>query len=308
MKPSTSEDRSATVGVLYGLSAYGVWGLAPVYFKSVSSVPAFEVLAHRVIWSVVVLSAWLALRKRIPQLRAVLKNRKTLATLAVTTILIATNWLGFIWAVNNGFVKFASLGYFINPLFNVLLGVVFLKEHLRPVQWTCVAIAAAGVTVLLVQGPDVPAKGLALAFLLATSFGFYGLLRKTAPVQAHVGLCIETAMFFPIAAGYLVWLASNGAGTFGHVSRTTDLLLMAAGLMTALPLLWFNNAARRVHLATLGFMQYLAPTGHFLLAVLAYHEPLSRHELAGFCLIWLALAAYSIEAALRQRRSHLLAS
>lgn len=281
------------MGALYGVAAFGFWGLVPIYFKAVSSVRAWEVLAHRVIWSLVFLLLLIAVLRNWRHTRAVLRSRRTLLTLAVTTVLIAVNWYTFIWAVANDQVMQASLGYFINPLVNVLLGFVFLRERLRRWQSLSVLLAAVGVAFLTVSRGHFPIIGLVLAF----SFGFYGLLRKTARVEALVGLTVETALLFPLALAFLVFLLLRGEAAFWYESRAVDLLLIAAGLVTAVPLLWFAAAARRLRLATLGFLQYLAPTGHFLLAVLAYGEPFGRSELVAFTCIWTALLVYSIDAA-----------
>lgn len=288
--------QAARAGVLFGVAAYGFWGLAPIYFKAIAHVPTLEILAHRVIWSVVFLLLLMLLGRNTHDLRSVLRSRRTLGTLCVTTLLIAGNWLGFIWAVQTGQVMQASLGYFINPLLNVLLGFIFLRERLRRWQSFSVLLAGVGVAYLTIAGGQFPA----LALFLAGSFGFYGLLRKTASARAVVGLTVETTLLLPLSLGFLAVQMARGAATFGTASIGADLLLMAAGLVTAVPLLWFAAAARRLRLATLGFLQYLAPTGHFLLA-LAYGESFSRAHLIAFVFIWTALAIYSIDAAARAR-------
>lgn len=287
-------------GVLYGLAAYGAWGLVPVYFKAVAAVPALEVLAHRVIWSVAILALLMAWRQQWPTAAAAVRSRRTAATLALTTLLIATNWLVFIWAVAANHVLEASLGYYINPLVNILLGFLFLRERLRLGQIVAVALAVAGVAFLVLSLRQLPAVALVLAF----TFGFYGLLRKTARVDALVGLSVETTFLLPAAIAFLAYRALHGDLVFAGHSRATDLLLLCAGPITTLPLLWFTNAARRLRLTTMGFLQYLAPTGHFLLAVLAYGEPFTRTHGVTFALIWTALAIYSIDTtrAARQTR------
>jgi chloramphenicol-sensitive protein RarD len=276
-------------GLLYGVAAYGMWGLIPIYFKAVSSVPALEVLAHRVVWSAAMLLLFVIVRGRAQEAGGVLRDRRTLVTLLLSTALIATNWFLFIWAVAHDRILEASLGYFINPLVNVLLGTVFLGERLSPSARVAVVLAAVGVAIQVVIVGAPPWIALTLAF----SFGLYGLLRKTARVGSVIGLTIETSLLAPIAVGFLVWVERSGALSFGSHDLRTDVLLLLAGAVTALPLLFFTGAARRLPLATLGFLQYLAPTGQFLLAVLAYGEPLTAAHLATFGCIWTALAVFT---------------
>ena len=295
--PPNSTGATATrAGLAYGLAAFGFWGLVPIYFKAVSSVPALEVLAHRVVWSVVVLGVVLTLKHRWSEVVAAMANWRTLGILAITTVLIGINWYLFIWAVNNNQVLQASLGYFINPLVNVFLGVVFLRERLSRAGIAAVALAAMGVGWLTVQGGELPWISLVLAF----SFGLYGLLRKTAPVKPVPGLMVETLLMLPAALIYLAATASHGGLYFGTGSVRLDLLLVAAGLVTALPLLWFTAAAQLLPLSTMGFIQYLAPTLHFLLAVLVYGEPLTGERLIAFCFIWAALAIFTVDQLRRQ--------
>lgn len=277
----------------YGVAAYLWWGLVPVYFKAVAHVTPGEVLAHRVIWSVVLLAVLMRIYGRWPGAAAALRDRKTILTLLGTTTLIAANWFVFIWAVDHDRVLEASLGYFINPLVNVLLGLVFLRERLRRWQMVSVALAALGVTYLTLSYGSLPA----VALVLAGTFGFYGLLRKTAKVDALVGLTIETTLLAPLAFAYLVYLTSRRECCFGTQAWQTDVLLAAAGVVTAVPLLWFTKAARRLRLATLGFLQYLAPTGHFLLAVVAFGETFTQAHLVSFACIWAALLIYSVDTA-----------
>lgn len=280
-------------GLLYGVGAYGLWGVLPVYFKAVKQVPALEVLAHRVIWSLALLLLLLLMRRGWRAGAGALRSRRTLATLGATTLLIGGNWLMFIWAIANDHLLQASLGYFINPLVNVLLGLVFLRERLRGGQTVAVGLAAVGVGYLTLAAGQFP--GLALFF--AGSFGLYGLLRKTAKVEAMLGLTVETALLAPLALAFLGWQMLRGRAVFGAGSPAMDLLLMLAGVITATPLLWFTEAARRLRLTTLGFLQYLAPTGHFLLAVLAFGEPLTGADLFAFACTWAALGIYSVDAA-----------
>ncbi len=281
------------VGVTCGIAAYGFWGLVPIYFKAVRHVPALEVLAHRIVWSVVFLLVLTLIERNWGAVRSCLRSPRALLTLSVTTLLIAVNWVGFIWAVANDQVMQASLGYFINPLVNVLLGFVFLRERLRRWQGLSVALATIGVLYLTFAAGQFPALGL----LLAGTFGFYGLLRKVVKIEALVGLTIETCLLLVPALAFLTWQIVQGSAAFGSGSLRTDLLCMAAGLVTAVPLLWFAAAARRLRLATMGFLQYLAPTGHFLLAVWAYGEPFARANAIAFGLIWTALVIYTLDAA-----------
>jgi chloramphenicol-sensitive protein RarD len=289
--------RSARAGVLYAVAAYGAWGVFPVYFKAVRHVPALEVLAHRVLWSVAFLLVLLALGRNWAALAAALRRRRTMARLGVTTGLIAGNWLLFIWAVAHDHLLEASLGYFINPLLNVVLGMVFLRERLNRRQAASVLLAAAGVTYLTLALRAVPA----IALLLALSFGLYGLLRKTAAVDPLIGLTVETALLAPAAAVWLVVQMVAGRAVFGSAGPGMNLLLLSAGVLTATPLLWFAAAARRLRFATLGFLQYLSPTGQFLLAVGLYGEPFTRPHALAFGLIWTGLAVYSADALHRAR-------
>jgi chloramphenicol-sensitive protein RarD len=284
-------------GVAYGVAAYGMWGLVPIYFKALSGVPALEVLAHRVVWSVVLLVPMVLVRGQWPELRRVISSRKTLATLIITTVLIAVNWYLFIWAVDHDRVLEASLGYFINPLINVVLGMVFLGEKLSRPAAAAVVLAGLGVSVQVVMVGELPWIALTLAF----SFGLYGLLRKTAAVGAVVGLAVETSMLMLPAVGYLVWAHRTGGLYLGSGDLSVDVLLVLAGAVTAAPLLCFTTAVRLLPLTTLGFLQYLAPSGHFLLAVLAYGEVLTPGRIITFVCIWLALAIFTTDQVRRSK-------
>ncbi len=278
-------------GVAYGLAAYLFWGFVPIYFKSVAHVSPTEVLAHRIFWSLLLLLLILAASRRLGRLGQTLHNRRAVVGLTGSALLVAANWYVFIWAVDHARVLQASLGYFINPLVNVLLGFLFLQERLRPAQRFSVLLAATGVVILTARVGQVPWISLMLAF----SFGFYGLIRKTVPAQAGVGLAVETLLLTPLALVYLLHLENAGRLAFGHSDPTTSLLLMASGVVTALPLLWFANAARRLRYATVGFLQYLAPSLQFLLAVAVYGETFTRKHLMAFACIWTALAVYSFD-------------
>lgn len=276
-------------GLLWAVAAYGWWGLGPVYFKAVAHVAPLEILAHRVIWSLLFLALLLSIRRRWGAFRKAVLHRPTLLILTITSLTISANWFVYIWAVTNGQIVQASLGYFINPLVSVLLGFIFLKEQLDPMEWLAVVLAAAGVLWLTLAAGVFPW----ISLFLAISFGIYGLLRKVAKVESIEGLAIETVIVLPLALGYLLMLRTHQTISFGTVSWSTDLLLAAAGIVTATPLVWFAIAVRRLRLATIGILQYLAPTIQFILAVLVYHEPFDRDRLVAFILIWSALAIYS---------------
>ncbi|HZH04331.1 MAG TPA: EamA family transporter RarD, partial [Myxococcaceae bacterium] len=260
--PATPETEVRT-GLVYGLAAYLAWGLSPLYFKSVRTVSPLEIAAHRVVWSVLLLLGVAVLAKRLPPLRQWASSPRRLGVYALTTLLIAGNWLIYIWAVNGGRLLEASLGYFINPLVNVLLAVLFLGESLNRRQVFAVMLAGAGVLVLVAGLGQFPWVSLTLAF----SFGFYGLVRKRARVDPVVGLLAETALLLPVAALFLGITAAKGVGAFAQGDGRMRLLLALSGVVTAIPLVWFMEGARRLRLSTLGLLQYLAPTSQFLLAV-----------------------------------------
>ena len=293
----------AVSGVLYALAAFGIWGLSPIYFKSLGHVPATEVLAHRVLWATVLLVAVLLLQRRGLELIRELLSWRRVGFYLVTALLVSTNWLIFIWSIQNDRLLEASLGYYINPLVNVLLGTVFLRERLNRWQIVAVALAAAGVMNLVLGYGKFPWVALTLAF----SFGFYGLLRKKAGMDAILGLTVETLLLVPAALLFLGWLAFQGSAAFAHAGAKTDVLLIFAGVITAVPLVCFLQAARRLKLTTVGLMQYLAPTLNLLLAVLAYYEPFTTAHLITFVCIWIALAIYSFDAFFarhRERAAH----
>jgi len=289
--------RQALAGAAFAVAAYGSWGFNPIYFKALSQVPAIEILGHRTVWSVLLLAGMLSFMRRWRQVRAALTSRKVLITLLATTVILGGNWLLFIWAVNSGRVLEASLGYYMNPLVNVVLGVVALKERLTRAQLVAVALAACGVGNLVLQVGVVPWVSLGLAL----SFGTYGLLRKTAAVASVEGLFIEVLLMLPPSVALLVWLDLDGVGHFGRGDGWVDLLLILGGPITALPLVWFASAARRLKLGILGFFQYLAPTLQFLLAVFVYEEPFSLPRLVTFALIWTAIGVVSIDSLRRLR-------
>jgi chloramphenicol-sensitive protein RarD len=291
--------RQKRAGVTYGLAAFLSWGVLPVYFKAVASVPSLEVLAHRVVWSLVFLLMLTLARGRWSTFTALFRSRRTQLTLMTTTVLIAINWGVFIWAVANGKLVEASLGYFITPLINVVLGFVFLRERLRPLQLGAVVLATCGIVWMTANLGHPPV----VSMVLAVSFGFYGLLRKQVPASGIQGLTAETLMLSPVAVAWLWWRQKQGELVFLHGSVRMDLLLMSAGVITALPLIWFAEGARRLRLATMGFLQYLAPTGQLLLAVVFFGEPFTRDHTVSFGLIWVALALYTFDTARGMRET-----
>ncbi|HEJ9031066.1 TPA: EamA family transporter RarD [Serratia marcescens] len=285
-------------GIFFALAAYFMWGIAPAYFKLIQQVPADEILTHRIIWSFFFMLALISLGRSWPKVRAACQNRKRLLLLAVTALLIGGNWLLFIWAVNNHHMLEASLGYFINPLVNVLLGMLFLGERFRRMQWVAVALAFTGVLVQLWQFGSLPIIGLGLAF----SFAFYGLLRKKIAIDAQTGMLIETLWLLPVAAAYLFLFADSPTSHLSANPWSLNLLLVAAGIVTTVPLLCFTAAATRLRLSTIGFFQYLGPTLMFLLAVTFYGETIGQDKLVTFGFIWAALILFTLDALYTQRK------
>lgn len=304
MTNSPTISSNAGIGLGFGILAYLIWGFFPAYFKLLSSIPALQVVAHRIVWSVLFLCLLIAWRGRWVDVRAALKDRRALLLLAATAVLIATNWLVFIIAVGHAQVLQSSLGYFMTPFVSVLLGFFFLHERLRRLQKMSILLAGMGVLLLTVQYGQIPWA----ALILAITFGSYGLLRKIVSVDALVGLTVETIFLTPLAAGYLLICYQQNISAFPSAGFGTSSLLALAGVVTAVPLLLFASAARRLKLATIGFLQYLTPTLHFLLAVVVYDEPFSLPHLGSFALIWTGLACYSLDAwramqAYRQNRT-----
>ncbi|WP_239692492.1 EamA family transporter RarD [Microbulbifer mangrovi] len=292
---------SAAAGLLAGLGAYLIWGFAPLYFKLLGGLSAPEILAHRSIWSLLLALILLAVLGKLHGLKAVLSSRKAMLALLVSTALISTNWLIFIWAVVNDHLLDASLGYYINPLISVLLGVMVLGEKLRPLQWIAVALAALGIGYELWQFGSLPLVALGVAL----TFGFYGLVRKKTPVDSLTGMTVETLFLLPLAVGFLFWTSSPTSNLLNNSWELNGLLLLA-GPITLTPLLLFNIAARRLNLSTLGFLQYLGPTLMFFLAVLLYNEPFDKAKLVTFIFVWTALGFYSADAlVLRRKRRRL---
>lgn len=290
MTPASTRD-----GIAAALGAYTLWGLVPIFFKQLGSVPALEIIAHRVVWSLLLVAALLLVAGRLPALWRAARDARLLVRAALAAALVMTNWLVFVWAVNAGRILETSLGYFITPLVSILLGVAVLGERLRGRQWIAVGCAAIGVVLEAWRIGGLPWVSLALA----ATFGSYGLLRKQLPLDAAGGLLLETACAAPFAFVYLLWL-----GDAGSFDRDFSLawLLIATGPVTAIPLLLFAIGARRLPLATLGFLQYVAPSLSFLVAIVLYGEALNLARLLAFAAIWAGLALYSADLALRQRR------
>ncbi|WP_313702927.1 EamA family transporter RarD [Massilia sp.] len=285
-------------GIFSAALAFLCWGLFPLYFHAVKEVPSMQILAHRMIWSLAFLLIVLALRRQWRWLEQV-RQPRVFWSFVASALLLSANWLLYIWAVNNGHVIEASLGYFINPLVNIMFGYLLLKERLRRVQWIAIAIAALGVAWLTWQSGSVPW----IALCLAASFGAYGLLRKTAALGALEGLSFETMVLFPIAAIYVGWLTLHGENAFLNTpSDSTRWLLVAAGPITAVPLLLFASGARQIPLSILGLLQYLAPTIQFLLGVWLFKEAFTADRLVGFVLIWTALVLFAGEGLIRSRQ------
>lgn len=285
-------------GILYTAAAYILWGVFPIYFKAIESVPAIQIVCHRIIWSMLFLLMLIVARKELRDLRSKI-NWRILAIYLLAGVLLAVNWLTYVWSVNAGYVVEASLGYFINPLVSVLLGVIFLKERLRPWQWVPFGLALVGVLYLTVNHGSLLWIPLTLAF----SFGFYGLLKKVTPLGPLYGLTLETVMVALPAVGFLLFEEIRGAGAFGHVAPLTTLLLALTGVVTAVPLLMFATGTRMIPLTTVGLLQYATPTFQFLLGVFLYREPFTLEQLVGFAIIWLALALFTVESFLSQRKA-----
>lgn len=290
------QDQSKS-GVINAICAYTIWGLAPIYFKLLQQVPATEILMHRVVWSFVLLVAIILAMGNWPKVKAVFQQPRTMIWLGITAVILATNWLIFIWAVNNNYILEASLGYYINPLFNVALGMIFLGERLSKWQGIAVLLAFVGVMIQLVSLGTVPY----IALALAASFGIYGLLRKKLMVDSVSGLFIESAWLMPAALIYWMLFLDTPTSDLMENDTNLNLLLIAAGLVTTAPLLFFTGAAKRLTLATLGFFQYIGPSIMFIIAISVYHEPLVFEKLITFAFIWSALVIYSLDSYRKHR-------
>ena len=283
-------------GILYAVGAYIAWGFFPIYWKLLTHVPALQLLGHRILWSFVLLSVIILLARRWKDFRSRLTPRILRIYLAAA-LLIGVNWLTYVWAINAGFIIETSLGYFINPLLSVLLGVIFFRERLRPLQWVPIGLAAAGVLYLTLTYGSLPW----IALTLAVTWGFYSLVKKAAPLGSLYGVALETGILFLPALGFLIFADISGSGIFLHTGIQTDLLLAGAGAVTTIPLLMFASAARRISLSTIGILQYISPTLQFLTGFVIFHEPFSRSRLIGFGIVWLALIIFILENRLAHR-------
>ena len=286
-------------GFWAAVAAFLIWGVIPIYWRALAAVPAAQLMAHRIVWCFVLVAGYLAVKRGWSWWRPLLAQPRLARLLGASAVLIALNWWLYIWAVNAGHIVETSLGYFINPLVNVLLGVLVLKERLSPAQIAAVAIAAAGVLYLALQFGSLPWIALGLAF----SFGFYGLIRKVAVVESIPALGLESSVLLLPAAAFLVWAEINGTAGFLHVAPHIDLLVLATGPVTALPLILFAYGAQRIPYSLVGVLQYIAPSLQLACAVWIYGEPFTAVQLKGFACIWLALAIYAGDGVLRWRRA-----
>ncbi len=291
------------LGLLAGLAAYGLWGLLPLYFRALDHLRPDEMLAHRIVWSVPTALAFIAIARRWGELRAALTLRR-IGWLSVSAVLIGANWLVYIYAVHAGRVMEASIGYYINPLVSVLFGLVFFGERLRPAQWGSIAIAALGVAILTQAFGSFPW----IAILLALLFAFYGVIRKTVTVDARAGFAVEAGVLALPALAWLAWLVTSGRvdGPLGEAPVDMPLLFLA-GPITAVPLILFAISAKRLNLSTIGIMQYLAPTLQFLIAALVFREPFTPTHALAFACIWLAVAVFTADSVLGNRKARRLA-
>jgi chloramphenicol-sensitive protein RarD len=300
--PTTAQDKPATPrqggGLLAAIAAFTIWGVLPLYMKPLHALPALEIMAHRIVWSCLLVFAWLAWRGDVGAVRTALANPGTRYRLMVTAVLISINWLIYVWSIAHGHVIDASLGYFINPLLNVVLGVLVLGERLNTMQKFAVGLATAGVLYLAIVAGRPPW----IALVLAASFGGYGLIRKVVKVEAVPGLATETLLLTPFALTFLLWMETQGTGAFGHDAPHINVLLLGSGLVTALPLALFAYGARLIPLSTVGLVQYIGPTLQFLLGVVVFKEAFSVERGIGFVFIWTALAVYAGDGLWRSRK------
>ena len=296
-----NQENAVQVGVICAIAAYTMWGIAPIYFKQLMVLPATEILMHRIIWSALLLVGLISALNQWGKVLTALRTKKVMKILLVAGLLLGGNWLLFIWAINNDHLLDASLGYYINPLINVFLGRLFLKEKLKPTQQLAVLLAMVGVSILIFSYGHVPW----IAILLAISFSVYGLLRKQVAVDSLPGLLIETLMLTPLAVGYWVLFGSQYSNLFTN-EVSMNLLIIMAGIVTTAPLLCFTAAARRIMYSTLGFFQYIGPTIMFVLAVYLYDEPLDNARIVTFAFVWVALLLFSADSFLsytKQRKA-----
>lgn len=295
--PAAPGDRAAARGALAAALCYLTWGLVPLYWHQLAAIDALELIAHRLVWSLVFLVVVLLARRGLSEIKSGLDSPRAFGVNLLSSTLLTVNWLVYVWGINHSHVIECSLGYFLVPLINVALGRIVLHEKLRPAQWAAITCAAAGVVLQLVQLGRLPW----IALVLAVTFGLYGLLRKQSPLGPLTGLAVETALLAPLAAVYLLWLHHTGEGALGRVDLPTHVLVLSAGVITAVPLLLFAYGARRIRLSTLGLLQYIAPTVQFALGVWVYHEPFSRDRALSFAFIWAGLALYTFDGVRTQR-------
>jgi len=284
-------------GSLYAIAAYVLWGILPVYWKSLSHVSAVQLISHRIVWSFLSLSILIIVSGQAKNMIESVRKPGVFLSFIPASVLISINWLLYIWSVNSGYIIEASLGYFINPLISVLIGVVFFSEKLRPFQWASVAVAASGVIFLTFAHGSLPFITLTLAF----SFAFYGFAKKKARLGSLFGLTIETAILGLPALFYLIWCGLNGTGTFLNHSPWSDILMAGAGIMTSLPLLMFASAAVRIPLSQVGLFQYISPTLQLVIGIFVYNESFTKDRFIGFAIVWAALLLYVLEGLLHSR-------
>ncbi|MBT9368496.1 EamA family transporter RarD [Rhizobium sp. CSW-27] len=288
--PAPQQTGDTPQGFAYALAAYGIWGFLPLYLKALGHISPFEVLAHRVVWSLPFAALILLVTRRFGDIRAALHSPRTMVMATVTASLITINWCTYVYAVGSGHAIEGALGYFINPLFSILLGSILLKERLAPAQMAAIALAFVAVGILTWDAGRLPWISLTLTF----SWGIYALLRKTLPIGPNQGFFLEVAILSFAALPYILWLEASGTGHFTHGTSTDTWLLAAAGIATAVPLMIYANAAKLLRLSTIGIMQYITPTIIFLIAVFVFHEPMNPVKLSAFVLIWSALALYTL--------------
>jgi chloramphenicol-sensitive protein RarD len=284
-------------GILYAFGAYFIWGLVPIYWKLLKHIPATQLIGHRIVWSFVLLAVILLVMRKWPELRRAVSSGRVILIYFAAAVLCGFNWFIYVWAVTAGYIVECSLGYFINPLLSVLLGVIFLRERLRLFQWIAIALAAAGVIYLTLIYGRLPWIALGLAF----TFGFYGLVKKTAPLNSLNGLTLETGILFVPGLLFLFYQDSIGQGAFSHSGVGSDLLMIGAGLITTIPLLMFASAAQRIPLTLIGIMHYITPTLQLLLGVLIYKEAFSVAQALGFGVVWIGLIIFCIEGFISSR-------
>ena len=285
-------------GVVYAICAYILWGLLALFWKILDDVPSFQILCHRISWSLVFLFFIQIIRNKLSWLKSAFRNKKIVITFLTTALLLSINWFTYIWAVNHNRTIEASLGYFINPLFTVILGVLFLKERPDKWSWLAIVMAGIGITYTIIIYGSIPW----IAFILAGSFGIYGIIRKTASLNSLQGLTLETMLLFLPATAILIYFEITGTGSFGHLPFTKNILLLLAGVVTSIPLLLFAAAARRIELTTVGILQYIAPTLQFFIGLLVFQEELSTNRLIGFSFVWMALIIYAVNNVFRNRK------